>query len=172
MSIVGSEIIRNNPPEYKFKFEDHLGNFYYENWTLEEGVDAAAFMAARIPKIELMLAQNEANRAWANVESETNPSVAFPAQHQTDAELYRRVLALGMNETNARLFALWGLDFFRDFESSGAGNNKPQRAEYLGVPLSEYDEVDKRFNDGSGARSFLLDEKGAIWEGLPENWWG
>ena len=90
--------------------------------------------------------------------------------HQTQPDFDRRVIGEAMQMRDIIHFYNVYDTFFRAFEAR-AGSNKPQRAAYIGVDTATYDEIDKRFNDMAGITALVIDEKGRVWQELPDGYW-
>ncbi len=58
------------------------------------------------------------------------------------------------------------LDFF-DAVSTRGGANRLQRAAYLGIDVSIWDQIDDRYNDLRGSLTFIDNRKGLVWTGDP-----
>jgi hypothetical protein len=173
MSIVSSEVVSESPNgsrvDVRYKFTDHLGNEYFYNRLVEAGFDHDAWMAAQIPIIEAQLERTEVGNAIADAEIEGVIVDRVP-DHQTQPDFDRRVIGEAMQVRDIIHFYNIYDTFFRAFELR-AGNNKPQRALYIGVDTATYDEIDKRFNDMAGITALINDEKGRVWDSLPDGYW-
>ena len=172
MSIVSHELVSSEPNGDRinviYKFTDHLGEEYIVDKLVSIGTDTNADMLAMIPGLEESLARSEIESAVASVEREVG--IDAVAKHQTQPDFDRRVLGYGMMIYD--LVHMWNLyaSFWTDFESR-SGNNKPQRAAYLGVDTATYDLIDKRYNDMAGITALITDEKGRVWESLPDGYY-
>jgi hypothetical protein len=172
MSIVSHELIGSNQNgsrlDVTYEFIDHLGKSYIYEKLVPVGFDTEADMLSMIPAIEDGLAATEV--AVAIAEAEEHRYIFSSPDHQTQPDFDRRFLGTAMMESN--IVKMWNIydDFFRDFEAR-AGSNKPQRAAYIGVDTITYDEIDKRFNDMASITALINDEKGRVWESLPDGYW-
>jgi hypothetical protein len=173
MSIVSSEVLYERPNgsrfDVRYKFTDHIGGVYYYNKLVSAGFDHDAWMAAQIPIIEAELEQREVAEAVNDGVNEGMVVDRVP-DHQTQPDFDRRVIGEAMKIPDIIHFYNIYDTFFRAFELR-AGNNKPQRSAYIGVDTTLYDEIDKRFNDMAGITALVNDEKGRVWEDLPEGYW-
>lgn len=172
MSIVSHELLGSSQNGSRldviYQFTDHLGGTYIQEHLVDVGTDTDAHMLSLIPALEEKLARQEISDAIAGAEDE-QPVDRVP-DHQTQVEFDRRVIGEAMMIPDIMWFYNIYDSFFRAFESR-AGNNKPQRALYLGVDTATYDEIDKRFNDMAGITTLVNDEKGRVWQELPDGYW-
>lgn len=137
-------------------------------WSRRPIVDAANNDTATLAAF---VADLDANLASIEVKEETSRALkneSRPTEHQTQSTLDRRVLAELMGIEDALIFSD-SLPWFRAFEIR-AGANTNARASYLGVPRSEYAEVETRYNQITGITSLLNDDVGRVWETAPRGW--
>ena len=80
----------------------------------------------------------------------------------------RRALGQAMTISDVDEFYSF-LPLFKAMESRG-GANRNQRAAYLDVPVSEYIQMEDRFNDVEGIAFFLDNAKGQIWDEVLPGW--
>jgi hypothetical protein len=172
MSIVSHELVYTQPNgvrfDVRYKFTFHTGEDVFINKTVEAGFDTDADMLAMIPGIEEDAARKEVITAIGHATDGGN--VDITPTHQSQADFDRRVLGEAMKEPD--LITFWNTynSFWGPVQIRG-GNNKPQRAAYLGVDTQTYDEIDKRFNDMAGITTLITDEKGRVWDELPDGYW-
>lgn len=173
MAIVTSEIVFDEPRgdgyrNVRYKYTFHTGEEIYHDQLLADGVDANADMLTRIPVIEEQRLRSEIDDQYRLVYSGDNPD-KVPPDHQTQAEFDRRLLAKLMQErsTDALLAAL---PFWDAFQIRG-GNNVNARADYLGVPRPEYDDVRFRFGDMKGVEGGVTNVNNQVWDEIPSSAW-
>jgi hypothetical protein len=173
MSIVSHELVYSEPNgsrfDVQYRFVDHLGNEYLYNKLVPAGFDTDADMLSMIPEIEAGLERTEVIEAVADGEIDGRIVDRVP-DHQSQPDFDRRVIGEAMQIPDLIHFYNIYDTFFRAFEGR-AGNNKPQRAAYIGVDTATYDEIDKRFNDMAGITALINDEKGRVWDSLPDGYW-
>ena len=173
MSIVSHELLGSNPNGTRldviYKFTDHLGNEYIYEKLVPAGFDTEADMLSMIPEIEAGLERTEVLSAVADGEIDGKIVDRVP-DHQTQPDFDRRVIGEAMQIHDIIHFYNIYDTFFLAFQLR-AGNNKPQRAAYIGVDTATYDDIDKRFNDMAGITALINDEKGRVWDGLPDGYW-
>jgi hypothetical protein len=168
--VVYSQDIGDNRLEVQYAFTDHLGNVYEYNKRVPDTTDLNADMALMVPAIEEGLARREIADAVGTAESNVYPYPPSP-EHQTKQEFIRRFFG-GMMQISSLESFNNSYQFFLDFETDpDSGNNKPQRAAYLGVDAATYDLIDKRYGDMAGIQVLLNDEKGRVWTEYPDGYW-
>lgn len=175
MSIVSSETIADAHTQIDGRryithyFTNHLGGVSKRGPKKIAGTDTeteyAAERTALEPQILEQLANKEIQQALSNIEFDQNYDNTNP-QHQTQAEFDRRVLAQLMTIIDVHHFRN-GLNFFQQIESRG-GANANQRATYLGVSTVNYNLIADRYGDIQGAMFFIDNEKGQVWQEVPE----
>jgi len=166
MPIVSSEIkkVVNKNGGRRSIYEqhiDHLGVAHPHNYlTLPVGeFDEVAALATNAVWIESELPINEVRTDAARYK---DTGTERTPEHQLQADYDRQVLRELMQEEDALAFANT-LPFFRAIEIRG-GANAAQRANYLGVPKTEYDLVATRYNQITGLVSGLNDDAARVWE--------
>ena len=171
--LVQEDDLGNGLTEVEYEFRDHN---YPNSDTINiitrvpTGTDYDADMAARVPDIDRQLQERELGQA-VNAAEGDSLVYPYPFEHQTKPEFLRRFFGAMMQVENIIHFN-GSYPFFQDFEADpDSGNNKPQRAAYLGVDDATYDLIDKRYGDMAGIQVILNDEKGRIWQELPEGYW-
>ena len=174
MPITSYELFMSSPNgnrlDVRYKFMFHTGEEIFINKTVPVGTDTDADMLAMIPKLEEKRARNEITEAVLSAENETL-TYPYPFEHQAKADFLRRFFGTMMTIENLIHFN-GSYPFFQAFEADpDSGNNKPQRAEYLGVDSATYDLIDKRYGDMAGIQVILNDEKGRLWYELPDGYW-
>jgi len=125
--------------------------------------DHNQLLADWVADLTLILPDNEAEQEEQRARNDESNS----AQHQTQAELDRKVLSRLMQIIESLEFSTT-LQWFRDFEVR-AGSNANARATYLGVPKPEYDLVATRYNQITGVKSGLEADRLKVWNGS-EGW--
>lgn len=149
-------------------FEDQFGKIYQRGPLqvpiTETETEYAIARASIQVEIENALAKAEADNAVAQAENGVNPDKVPAYQPQSDYD--RRVLGRAMTIVDAHhFFVIYSM--FQAVESRG-GANANQRASYLGISTTEYNQIASRFSNVSGVSWFLTDEKNQIWNELPD----
>lgn len=101
-------------------------------------------------------------------DSELSNRNIVPEWNDAQADYDRRALGIAMTLTDVHEFYSY-LPLFKAMELRG-GANRNQRAAYLGVPVSEYTQMEDRFNDVEGIAFFLDNAKDQIWEEILPGW--
>ena len=168
MSIVSNVLVSNEPNGSRFdvmyKFVDHLGVEIFVTKKVVAGFDADADMFAMIPEIEVQQAELEVINAVGGAESGVSPDIVPDYQLQADYD--RRALGQFMTLADVHHFNE-GRVLFLAMESRG-GANANDRADYLSITRSTYDEINSRFSEFAGVQDFLNDVKNQRWDGIPD----
>lgn len=165
--IVNSEILWQNADSTKviYQFTDHLANTYQTGIIrLASGTDINAHMALTAAAYEQTLAEIEKQQGIDLLESGQSPDIV--AQHQTQAGYDRRILGYAMTISGHLMYNAYPLYVrVRD-----AHANRNQRADYLNIPVNEWDQIATRFDNSAGVSWFFDDEKSQTWVELPEGY--
>ena len=157
---------RGNMDEYEFT--DHTARVFKERWRLKAGLLPEDFIPIRVPQLETELARKEIEEAIARAEAGDNPDKA-PPDHQTQAELDRRLIAALMHNTSIET-TIAALPFWTAHQAR-SGNNNVQRAATLGVPVEEYAEADSRFGVAQGIAGGVNTWASETWDGVRSEAW-
>ena len=172
MPIVSYEVVEVSPNGDRFDalylFTSSTGETYERRKLVPAGFDHDAYMLSLVPELDRLLAENEVSSFIAICDQGAQAEVT--PQHQTQPDYDRRVLGYAMMVQD--LVHFWNIydSIWTPFQQR-AGSNKPQRAAYIGVDTQTYDEIDKRMNDMAGISVLILDEKGRMWQDLPDGYW-
>jgi len=164
MPIVSSEIkkVVNKHNGNRAIYEqhiDHIGNAHAHRYQTDAVFDIDAALITNAVWVESTLPTKEiADDAGVY---KTGGAEHTP-DHQLQADYDRVMLRELMMEEDAQAFGNT-LPFFRAFEVR-AGSNANARANYLGVPKSEYDLVALRYNQITGLISGMDADRGRVWE--------
>jgi hypothetical protein len=172
--VVQEDDLGNGWTEVEYEFRDHN---YPNSDTINfltrvpTGTDYDADMASRVPEIDEQLQSKEVSRA-VKLAREGRLTYPFPFEHQAKPDFLRRFFGEMMGVRDIVEFN-GSYAFFQAFETDpDTGNNKPQREAYLGLDGTDYyNQIDKRYGDMSGIQVILNDEKGRVWDELPDGYW-
>lgn len=167
MSIISHELVYSEPNgtrlDVRYRFIDHLGVEIFVNKLVAVGFDTEADMLALIPSIEKDQAEQEVTVSVSNTEIGISPDIV--PDYQLQADFDRRALGQFMT-LNVEWFNQ-SYPLFLAMELRG-GANAGQRADYLGISLATYSDIESRYNDLAGVQFFLEDTKQQQWDGIPE----
>jgi len=130
------------------------------------GSDYDAIAILEYESVQTYFEDFELSEAFDAVQNGENPDKT--AEHVTQVDFDRKVLGYLMTIVDCHKVNNC-LPFWQAVQGRN-GNNATQRAENLGVPKSEYDEVADRLNLYFGVSSFLADDLLAIWQEPKEAW--
>ena len=170
MSIVSHSIVTSPQSSTRmsvtYTFTDHVGKTVAIQKLVPNNFDTNADALFMYPYIEAQQASMEVASAASIASVGMNPDRV--AVYQDQADFDRRVLGVVMTVANAQLF-LGSLPFYQALEVRG-GANAAARAAYLGVPQTEFQLVETRFNQIMGTKVVLDADQDRVWDGLLEGW--
>jgi hypothetical protein len=125
-------------------------------------------MAQRETDLNDELALEEVAAAMKLAEAGQNPDKE-PPDHQPQADFDRRLISALMQNTSIET-TIAALPFWTAHQAR-SGNNNPQRAATLGVPVAEYAEADSRFGTAQGIAGGVNTWKSETWDGVRSEAW-